>query len=292
MVKLAYTINAAQKGDYDSAAVLVKGLLADQKGTVYWEAIAYEWWGHLDALRGQMTSARLRWRDALRITEERGMGGAYVLRSARRALGERFLLDNPEAGRQLLDSALERYPLAKLPPLDRPYGNLAMAYAASGNLPFARALIAEYERTPEADHSTDAERWGHGARGVIALIEGQSDEAIAQFKKFDAGNTCSTCGDPWIGRAYERAGKTDSAEVYFRRFVQTPSSELWYDDAHLVHALRSLGRIYEARGEREKARVVYSRLATLYQNAEPAFRPIYDEASAALIRLTAAVRDG
>lgn len=52
MVKLSYTINGANRSNYDSAAVLVKGLLADQKGTVYWEAIAYEWWGHLDALRG------------------------------------------------------------------------------------------------------------------------------------------------------------------------------------------------------------------------------------------------
>jgi hypothetical protein len=31
--------------DYDSATVLVAGLLADQRGTVYWEGIAYEWWG-------------------------------------------------------------------------------------------------------------------------------------------------------------------------------------------------------------------------------------------------------
>jgi serine/threonine-protein kinase len=292
MVKLAYTINAAQKGEYDSAAVLVKGLLADQKGTVYWEAIAYEWWGHLDALRGQMTSARRRWRDALRITDERDMGGAYVLRSARRAMGERFLLDDPAAGRQLLDAALERYPLEKLPPLDRPYGNLAMAYAASGNLPFAKALMAEYERTPAADHSTNAERWGYGARGVIALAEGRNDEAVTQFKKFDDGNTCATCGDPWIGRAYEQADKPDSAEAYFRRFVDTPSSELWYDDAHLAYALRTLGRIYESRGDAENARAAYTRLARLYQNAEPRFQPVYEEARAALVRLTGAVRDG
>jgi len=286
MVKLSYTINEAQRGDYDSAAVLVKGLLADQKGTVYWEAIAYEWWGHLDALRGQMTSARGRWRDALRITAERGMGGAYVLRSARRALGERFILEDLAAGRQLLDTALERYPLESLPPLDRPYGNLAMAYAAAGNLPFAKQLVAEYERTPEADHSVNAEKWGYGARGVIALAEGRSADAVVLFKKFDAGNLCATCGGPWIGRAFEQAGMPDSAEVYFRRFVDTPSSELWYDDAHLVHALRSLGHIYEERGDYANARAMYSRLAKLYENAEPAFRPIYDEAMTGLGRLS------
>src|SRR4029453_8731732 len=32
-VKLTFTINEAQRGNYDSAAVLVGGLMADQKGT-------------------------------------------------------------------------------------------------------------------------------------------------------------------------------------------------------------------------------------------------------------------
>ena len=291
-VKLAFTINEANRGNYDSAAVLVKGLLADQKGTVYWEAIAYEWWGHLDALRGQMGSARRQWREALRITADRGMGGAYVLRTARRALGERFLLDDPGAARSLLDSALARYPLEKLPPLDRPYGNLAMAYAASGNLPRAKALISEYQRTPEADHATEAERWGHGGRGVIALGEGRNDEAVAEFRQLDAGNSCATCGYPWLARAFEQAGNVDSAEAYYRKFVDTPSAELWYDDAHLVHGLQTLGQIYETRGDKARALDAYSRLATLYRNAEPQFKPVYHKAKAAMVRLTGEPRPG
>jgi tetratricopeptide (TPR) repeat protein len=265
--------------------------MADQKGTVYWEAIAYEWWGHLDALRGQMTSARRRWREALRITSDRGKGGAYVLRSARRSVGERFLLDDPAAGRALLDAALARYPLESMNPLDRPYGNVAMAYAACGDLKRAKSLLAEHERTPEADHSAEAERWSHGARGVIALGESRYADAIRHFREFDKGNPCATCGDPWLARSYEQAGKIDSAEVFFRRFVDLPSAELWYDDAHLAYSLRRLGQIYEARGEREQARKAYARLAKLYENADPRFKPAYDEAQAALRRMTGAVRD-
>jgi tetratricopeptide (TPR) repeat protein/tRNA A-37 threonylcarbamoyl transferase component Bud32 len=284
-VKLSYTINAANRGDYDSAAVLVKGLMADQKGTVYWEAIAYEWWGHLDALRGQMGSARRQWREALRITADRGMGGAYVLRTARRAVGERFLLDDPAAARRLLDSALARYPLDQLPPLDRPYGNLAMAYAVAGDLPRAKALTAEYDRTPGADHAPDAERWVHGARGVVALAEGRNEDAITEFRQLDLGNPCGTCGYPWLARAFEQAGNLDSAETYYRTFVDTPSAELWYDDAHMVHSLRTLGRIYEARGDKAQAIEMHSRVAGLYQNAEPEFRPVRDQARAAIVRL-------
>jgi eukaryotic-like serine/threonine-protein kinase len=285
-VKLTFTINEAERGNYDSAAVLVGGLMADQKGTVYWEAIAYEWWGHLNAMRGQMQAAHREWLKALKITADRGMGGAYVLRTARRALGERYLLDDPAVARKLLDSALMRFPLAKLPALDRPYGNLAMAYAAAGELSRAKALIAEYERTPAADHAADAERWAHGARGVIALEERKPAEAIAHFRLLDAGNSCATCGYPWLARAFDAAGSVDSAEAYYWKFVDTPSADLWYDDAHLVHALQTLGTIYENRGNRERAVEMYTRLSTLYQNAEPQFKPVYDKAKAALVRLS------
>lgn len=285
-VKLAFTLNEAQRGNYDSAAVLVGGLLADQKGTVYWEAIAYDWWGHLNAMRGQMQAAHREWLKALKITADRGMGGAYVLRTARRALGERYLLDDPAVARRLLDSALTRFPMSKLPPLDRPYGNLAMAYAAAGEVSRAKALIAEYERTPAADHAAEAERWAHGARGVIALEERKPADAIAHFRLLDAGNSCATCGYPWLARAFDAAGATDSAETYFWKFVDTPSADLWYDDAHLVHALQTLGTIYENRGNRERAVEMYTRLASLYKNSEPQFKPVYDKAKAALVRLS------
>jgi len=285
-VKLAFTINQAKRGNYDSAAVLVDGLMKDQTGTVYWEAIAYEWWGHLNALRGQLDAARREWQKALAITADRGMGGAYVLRAARRAMGERFLRDDPAVARRSLDAALQRFPLAQLPPLDRPYGNLAMAYAVSDDVPRAKALVAEYERTPDADHAADAERWGHGARGVIALVEERYQDAIAEFRRLDDGNSCATCGYPWLARAFDRAGQADSAEAYYARFVNTPSSELWYDDAHLMQSLQRLGEIYEARGERTKALDMYTRIADLYRNADPEFRAVHDKARQALIRLT------
>jgi tetratricopeptide (TPR) repeat protein len=233
-----------------------------------------------------MDAARREWQKALQITADRGMGGAYVLRAARRAMGERFLRDDPAAARRSLDAALARYPLESLPALDRPYGNLAMAYAVSGDVARAKALITEYERTAEADHAAEAERWGHGARGVVALVEGRNEEAIAHFRQLDAGNTCRTCGHPWLARGFERAGQADSAEVYYARFAETPSAELWYDDAHLLHSLQRLGEIYERRGDRKRALDVYSRIADMYKNADPEFRPVHNLAKQALLRLT------
>ena len=46
-----------------------------------------------------------------------------------------------------------------------------------------------------------------------------------------------------------------------------------------------------ARGGREQARNAYERLAKLYENADPQFRSVADEANAALRRMTGAVQD-
>jgi tetratricopeptide (TPR) repeat protein len=289
-VKLAFLINEAMRLNYDSAAVLVEGLLADQRGTVYWEAIAYEWWGHLDALRGRIGSAGTRWREAFRLTQGRRLEGTYLLRTARRALAERMLLDDPARARALLDDALTRFPLAGMSPLDRPYGHLAMALAAAGELDRARALVREFEDTPEADHSAEAERWAHGARAVIALEENRPADAIASFRALDDGNACATCAAPWLGRTFDRMSAADSARVHYETFVGLPSADLWYDDAHLHHALQRLGEIYEAEGDTAKAVESWRRLANMLANADPVLATRRDYARSAIVRLTGEAR--
>jgi len=284
-VKLSFLINEAMRQNYDSAAVLTEGLLADQRGTVYWEALAYEWWGHLDALRGQLRSARGRWAQAFRLTEARGLEGTYLERTARRALAERMLLDDPAVGRRLLDDALARYPLESLTPLDRPYGFLAMAYAAAGQTRRAQDLVDEYARTQAADHGQEAERWAQGARGVIALTEGRLDEAIAAFRKLDDGNACATCAAPWLARVYEKTGEADSVRVIYERFVSLPSADVWYDDAHLAHAYLRLGELYEERGDTGKAVDAYRHLDRLLHAADPELQPMRSRAEEALARL-------
>ncbi len=284
-VKLAYLLNAAMRQEYDSAEVLAEGLLADQRGTVYWEAIAYEWWGHLDALQGKLASARRRWGTAFEITGERGLRGQYLTRAARRAIVERLLLDDEALALRLLNDALALHPLDELPPLDRPYGHLALALAAAGSPDRARTLLAEFQATPEADHSEDAEIWAHGARGVIALAEGRTEDAVAGLRRFDDGNACATCAAPWLARAYDRLGQEDSVRVLYERFANLPSYNLWYDGGHIAHAYQRLGEIYEAREDVEKAAEYYSRLTELWDEADPELQPWVEAARNALERL-------
>jgi tetratricopeptide (TPR) repeat protein len=284
-VKLAFLFNAAYQKNYDSVEVLAQGLLDDQRGTVFWEAIAYEWWGHLDAAQGRLTSARRRWQRAFEITSERGVWGAYLLRMARRAIVERLLLDDPNRALEQLDDALALHPLAELTPLDRPYGHLAFAYAASGRPEQARSLLDEYDATPDADHSEDTEKWADGARGVVALAEDRHDEALAAFLRFDDGNACATCAYPWLARAYDRLGQEDSVRVMYERLVDLPSAALWYDGAHLAQGYVRLAEIYEGQGETEKALEFYGRFVSLWEEADPELQPWVERAREALRRL-------
>ncbi len=285
-VKLAYVLNAAYEKNFDSAQALVEGLLGDQRGTVFWEAIAYEWWGHLDALQGKLVAARRHWQRAFDISSERGVYGAYLMRMARRAIVERLLLDDPDRAVQLLDDALAQHPLEDMPALDRPYSRLAFAYAAAGRPDRAAALLADFAANDEADHSANAELWVAGARGVIALDEGRNQDAVVAFRQFDDGNECATCAYPWLARAYDRLGEEDSVRVLYERFVDMPSADLWYDGGHLALSYERLGEAYEHRGQTDKAIEYYNRLVTLWDDADPELQSWVDAARGALARLT------
>jgi tetratricopeptide (TPR) repeat protein len=286
-VKISRIINAAYRKDYAAAEVLGAELMTEQRGTVFWEAIAYEWIAQLEAMRGRLTAAEQSWTRAFDITAERDLAGLYLTRAARRAITERLLRDDIERGRQILTDALRRYPLDLVEPLDRPYGHLALAFAAVDDTDRARSLLSEFERTPEADHSEEAELWREGAYGVIALAEGDDNEAIAALWRFADGNACETCPAPWLARVYERRGQADSARVMYERLVNTPSSAIWYDAGHLAQGYVRLGEMAEEAGNTELAVEYYDRLLELLDEAESEMQPLVERAREALVRLTA-----
>jgi tetratricopeptide (TPR) repeat protein len=285
-VKIARIINAAYRKDYAEAEVLGTELMDEQKGTVFWEAIAYEWLAQLDAMRGRLGAAERRWARAFQITADRDLAGQYLTRAARRAITERLLRDDVARGRSILAEALARYPLDGVEPLDRPYGHLALAYAAVDEPARARALIAEYERVPEADHERGAEMWAVGASGVVALAEERVDDAIEVLREFADGNSCSTCAAPWLARAYEQRGQLDSARVQYERLVNTPSDAIWYDAGHVARGYVRLGEMAEEAGDRTRAADYYGRLLALLDEADQEMQPLVDRARAALDRLS------
>ncbi len=284
-VKIARIVNAAYRKDYAEAEVLGTELMDEQKGTVFWEAIAYEWLAQLDAMRGRLAAADRRWGRAFEITAGRELAGQYLTRAARRAVTERLLRDDVQRGREILGEALGRYPLDRVPPLDRPYGHLALAYAAVDQPARGRALLEEYAMTPEADHGGDAELWSEAATGVIELAEGRIEEAIRVLRRVAEENPCRTCAAPWLARAYEQLGQLDSARAMYRRLVDVPSDNIWYDAGHMAQGYVRLGELLEQAGEPALAAEYYGRLLTLLQEADVEMQGLVEQAREALQRL-------
>ncbi len=284
-VAISRILQAAQRKDYDAAERLGWGLMAEQRGRVFWEATAYEWMGALDAMRGRMASAERAWARALTLTGERGLGGVFLARAARSAVTERLLRDDPARARRMLDDALARYPLERLLPLDRAYTALAAAYAAADDPRRARSLLAEYDAAPDADHGRDMERTRDGAAGLVALADGRLEDAIVAFRRYDDGNACETCATAWLARVYDRMGNTDSARVLYERLVTTPSDAVFEDAGHLGYGYLRLGELYEQQGDRRRAAENYGRLVSLWDRADPEMQAWVRQAHAALARL-------
>jgi tetratricopeptide (TPR) repeat protein len=252
-VLISHIIYAAMARDYDAAEQLGDSLMSEQRGTVFWEALALEWMGSLAAMQGRVGTARRRWDRALNVTGGRGLSGQYLFRAARQAVVEMMLLDDPAIGRRLLQEALARYPLESLSPLDRPYTRLALAYAAANEPERAQTLLAEYDATPDADHSIAEERWRYGAS--------------------------------WLARAYDQLGHADSATALYEEFAELRSSAIYNDAGHLAHAYMRLGELYEQRGEPEKAIEYYGRFVELWETADAELRPWVERATEAMARL-------
>jgi tetratricopeptide (TPR) repeat protein len=289
-VAIARILGAAQRKDYDLAEQLGYALMDEQRGRVFWEAIAYFWLANLSAMRGQMRRAQRDWDRALTLTAARDLGGPYLTRASYRAVVERLLLDDPSRASGILESALQRYPLVSLSPLDRPYADVAFAYAAAGAPLRARELIAEFDATEAADHTDDTERDRHGALGVAALAEGRFEAAIAELRQWDDGNSCATCAYPWLAKAYDQMGMPDSALALYERFVEIPSTSVGRDAGHLAHAYVRAGELHEQRGEWEEAVDYYGRFVSLWENADPELQSWVEEVRQDIARLSAEPR--
>ena len=289
-VAISRILGAAYRKDYGAAEQLGYSLIEEQRGRVFWEALAYLWLGNLSAMRGKLNRAQRDWDRALSLTAERDLSGRYLAFASARAVVERLLRDDPARARRVLDEAVARYPLQSLVPLDRPYTGLALAYAATDAPGRGRELIAEFDAAPEADHSRDAERSRHGALGVAALADGRLEAAIAEFWQWDDGNSCETCAYPWLARAYDQLHMADSALALYQRFVEIPSSSLGNDAGHLAHAYVRVGDLYEQRGEWERAIDYYGRFVKLWENADPELQSWVEEVRQTIARLSAEPR--
>ena len=175
------------------------------------------------------------------------------------------------SARALLVGMLADHPLEDIEePLDRPYFGFATGYAALGDEAEAQGMMEAFrEAVPDAPE----DRWlDDQARvdGILALHAGRYDESIERFvelRRLEPG--CNTCGFYEIALAHDRAGRADSAVVWYLRELDTP--RLRAPDRPLL--FERLGQLYDELGDMENAALYYARFVELWADADAELQP-------------------
>jgi tetratricopeptide (TPR) repeat protein len=195
-----------------------------------------------------------------------------------------------------LDSAVAEVPFRTLPMIDRPYLTSAAALAYAGAADKARAMLARY-RTEMTDTSILREQESelHRTLGEIALAERKPLDAITEFRRGDVGydgapaNECGACLAFDVARAFDAAGKPDSAAAYFEKYLATPywlKATPEMDPVRLPAIRERLGQLYESMGNTQKAADEYRAFIELWKNADPELQPRVADARQRLAKLT------
>ena len=180
--------------------------------------------------------------------------------------------DRREAGVRTLDSALARFPMNEVSPIDRPYLPIADAYVRAGEVGKAERLLAEYERTVPAENKRDDFARIY-SRALLSLGKSQSAEAIAGFREFREKNGGELTGLFEIGEAFDRMGQVDSALASYTAFATLPDIGPAGRQYFLPQTFRRLGELYEGRNDKDRALEFYGKFTALWKDADADLMP-------------------
>jgi len=164
-------------------------------------------------------------------------------------------------------------------PKDRPYFWAASMMARAGKPDRARQLMARYRAEDPTGASAPSNQHQIAAvNGEIALAEGKSTEALAQFRAADlredgAPTPCEACTDYNLARSFDQAGQGDSAVAYFERYLAIPAPRR-IDAAALATVEKRLGELYDSRQDRKKAIQHYGAFVEQWKDADPELQPV------------------
>ncbi len=277
----------SMRGDYAAAERIARELQQAERASPLWQERTAQYLAAVAGVQGQLAKAEQNFRIAAAVAESRGIYGEYLLNVAQMVAFELRHRNRPTDALAQLQAALAKHPLATMDPMDRPYSNLARAYATAGRVDEAQRLMAEYARTvPPGVVRTDPDRYA--AAGDIALAQGHVRDAMAAYASWREDNGCRICGLLESADAAKRAGEPDSARAYLERFlsINQPFRVLG-DQYSLAATYQRLGELYEAKGDRKQAVQYYLKLTDLWRTADPELQPIVRDAHARIARLTA-----
>jgi eukaryotic-like serine/threonine-protein kinase len=192
-------------------------------------------------------------------------------------------------GRAAIQRGLARHPTDSMPPDERPWSKLAELAGWLGDVPLSRLALAGYERDLASSSSYPAgERAFFSAH--VALAEKRWDEAVRLLHEADVKFGIEPrYAMSQLGWAHDQAGRSDSAVVYYEKFLTTPDPFPIEDGRARAQIHRRLGELYEAAGNTRQAIEQYGQFVELWARADPPLQPQVAEVRKRLEQLRAKV---
>ena len=201
----------------------------------------------------------------------------YVAAALRLAYLELRYRHAPNTAVATVNAALTKYPLDRMEDGDRPYDEVARFYADAGRPVRARDLVAQAARTRGGRQRGDGanRRWTLGA---IAMAEEQPWQGEIEIRVAADGSVCPICVLPDLARAYEVAGKPDSAIATYERYINSPWQRRFETDAtELGFAMKQLGELYQRQNDRARSAAQYKALLQLWRGADSELEPLISD---------------
>jgi tetratricopeptide (TPR) repeat protein len=201
----------------------------------------------------------------------------YVSAALRLAYLELRYRHAPNTAIATMNGALAKYPLERIEGGNDLYDEVARLYADAGRPARARELIAQASRTRIGrQRGVDANRrWTLGA---IAMAEEQPWQGEIEIRVAADGHPCPICALPDLARAYEVAGKADSAIATYERYVSSPWQRRYETDGtELGFARKQLGELYQRQNDRVRSAAQYKALLDLWRNADAELQPLLSD---------------
>ena len=270
------------RGDDTAAAGTIEALRDDLVGNLFWRSRTSGVLGELAATHGRLADAEEELRQAINTDRQRGLPGEVLERQLFLAGLDVWVRRDPDRALARIEAFLRDEPLAGIDPLDRPYADLAVAFALAGRPDRAHELLAELEATLPPDAQRGIQWDVLRARGVTALAEGDHEGAIDMLRRSDRG-PCQPCAAALIAVALDRAGRSAEAiDAYVRFDEMLHGSKPFFDASHGGYALERLGQLYEETGDTENAARYYAAFVDLWAEADPEVQPRVQAAQARL----------
>ena len=277
----------ATQGDYAAADQVMDSLRRARANEPVVRQNTDFWLGVYANARGRIAEGLRFWDSGNDAAAALGTRVALLQKELDKAQMDAWFRGNRESALRILDQALVRYPLDSIEPIERPYDRLVELYAMVGEPARARAMMAGFDRRRAEAEFLEDDRTRHQMLGGIAMAEQRYDEAVSEYRASDQGR-CATCAYPDIARAYDLAGQADSAIAFLERYLTEPAyptGRVIQDGQSRAGSHKRLGELYDAKGDREKAKSHYAQFIELWKNADPDLQPLVQKAKERLAQL-------